>query len=179
MSKRTWLVFAAIQAAGCTLAAFGTVYSESAVIRASWLIGFLLLLPGNLPAMAVSQTLIHVRTADIFFPIAVACNALLWILCAALWRMLSPKKPEGNAHRYGTALGTTALVFVILNTVHFLRPATCADCFFRYPMRLVTNWSEEPHIHSLARQVGCTDKLLIDALILVGRPFTRGASTPK
>ena len=71
VSRRAWLVFAAIQTIGCVLASYGTVYSESAFVRGSWLIGFLLLLPGNLSAMAVGQTLIHVRTAYIFFPVAV------------------------------------------------------------------------------------------------------------
>jgi hypothetical protein len=132
MSKRTWLVFAAIQAVGCTLAGFGTVYSESALIRGAWLVGFLLLVPGNLPAMALGQTLIHVRTAYVFFPVAIACNLLLWLMCSTLWRAFRPNTPKNQPNSYAIALFTTALVFVIANTIHLLRPATCADCFFPY-----------------------------------------------
>ena len=132
VSKRAWLVFAAIQTIGCTLAGYGTVYSESAFVRASWLIGFLALLPGNLPAIALSQTLIHVRTAYIFFPVTVACNALVWIMCLVLWRVFRRNTLKSRADSYSIALLATALVFVIANTIHFLRPATCADCFFPY-----------------------------------------------
>ena len=130
MSRRAWLAFAAIQAVGCSLASWGTVYSESAFVRGSWLIGFLLLLPGNLPAMAVDQRLIHTRTVYVFFPIAIACNAILWVTCGAVWRTLRLEIPPGASHKYRIAVAATALVFVVVNTVHFLRPATCADCFF-------------------------------------------------
>jgi len=132
VSKRAWLVFAAIQTVGCILASYGTVYSESAFVRGSWLIGFLLLLPSNLPAMAVDQKLIHIRTAYIFFPIAVACNVILWVTCSGVWRMLRRGKPTRTFQRYEIAVAATALVFVIVNTIHFLRPATCFDCFFPY-----------------------------------------------
>ena len=132
MSRRALLVFAAIQTIGCILASYGTVYSESAVVRGSWLIGFLLLLPGNLPAMAVGQTLVHVRTAYTFFPVAIAFNAMLWIMCSELWRTLRRRTSNSAAHAYATALAATGLVFVVANTVHFLRHVTCADCFFPY-----------------------------------------------
>jgi hypothetical protein len=132
VSKRTWLTFAVIQAVGCTLASFGTVYSESAFVRGAWLVGFLLLVPGNLPAMALSQTLIRVRTAYVFFPVAIACNLLLWLMCSTLWRTFRPNTPKNRPRSYAIALLTTALVFVVANTIHFLRPAMCADCFFPY-----------------------------------------------
>jgi hypothetical protein len=132
VSKRTWLVFAAIQLVGCTLSGFGTVYSESAFVRGAWLIGFLLLVPGNLPAMALGQALIHLRTAYVFFPVAIACNLLLWFMCSTLWRTFRPHTPKNQPNWYAIALLTTALVFVTANTIHFLRPASCADCFFPY-----------------------------------------------
>jgi len=135
VSKRAWFGFAAIQTIGCILASYGTMYSESALVRGSWLIGFLLLLPGDLPGIALGQTLIHVRTAYIFFPVTVAVNAMLWIICSALWRRLRRKTPTSAPHAYTTALGVTGLVFIIANTAHFLRPATCADCFFPYRRR--------------------------------------------
>jgi hypothetical protein len=132
VSKRAWLVFAAIQTIGCILAGYGTVYSESAFVRGSWLLGLFLLLPGNLPAAAVGQKLIHIRTAYIFFPIAVVCNAILWAMWSGIWRMVRNGKPTRTPQRYKITIVVTAIVFVIVNTIHFLRPVTCFDCFFPY-----------------------------------------------
>jgi hypothetical protein len=131
VSKRAWLIFGAVQIIGCILAGYGTVYSELAFVRGSWLCGFLLLLPGNLPAMALNQKLVHVRPAYIFFPVAIACNAMLWVTCSAAWGMLR-RHSRSAFDRYGIALAATGLVFVVANTVHFLRRVTCYDCFFPY-----------------------------------------------
>jgi hypothetical protein len=67
------VIFGAVQIIGCVLAGYGTVYAESAFVRGSWLCGFLLLLPGYLPAAALNEKLVHVRAAFIFFllPLAV------------------------------------------------------------------------------------------------------------
>src|SRR5438270_760596 len=108
------------------------MYSESAFVRGSWLCGFLLLLPGNLPAMALDQKLMHVPAAYIFFPIAIACNAMLWVTSSAVWRMLRRGSPTETSYRYSFAFAATGLVFVIINTAHFLRAANCDDCFFPY-----------------------------------------------
>lgn len=132
MGKRTWLIFAAIQLAGCIFASYGTVYSESAPVRVSWLLGFLLLLPGNLPAQAVSQALIHVRTAYVFIPVAVASNAIFWITLSGFWRMLRRPASNGSSYRYRLALALACLTFMVANTIHFLRPITCSDCLFPY-----------------------------------------------
>ena len=132
MSKRAWLIFAVAQFVGCVFASYGTTYSESAFVRNSWVCGFLLLLPGNLPAMALNQTFVDVRPAYIFFPVAVACNAMFWLTCSAIWRILRRDRAWGLSDRYSIAFATTGLVFVVANTVHFLRPVTCWDCFFPY-----------------------------------------------
>ena len=86
MKRRTWVVFCAVQLVGCIFASYGTVYSESAFVRSSWLVGFLLLLPGNLPATLLAQKLIHVRTALVFFPVAVGLNAIVWIALSSAIR---------------------------------------------------------------------------------------------
>lgn len=86
MKRRTWVVFCAIQLVGCVFAGYGMVYSQSAFVRSSWLAGFILLLPGNLPATLVAQTLIHVRTAFVFFPVAVGLNAIVWITLSSAIR---------------------------------------------------------------------------------------------
>jgi hypothetical protein len=131
VSKRAWVVFTRVQLLGCVFASYGTVYATSAFVRASWLIGFLLLLPGNIPAQAVNERAHYVRAAYVFFPIAIACNAMLWVVVAAIWRKIRGQAVK-DSHTYGTALAATGLVFVIVNTMHFLRRGTCADCFFPY-----------------------------------------------
>jgi hypothetical protein len=164
-------VFATIQTTGCILASYGTVYSESAFVRGSWLVGFLILLPGNLPAMAAGQTFIHVRPAYIFFPIAITCNAMIWIVCSTLWRTLRHATPRSGSHIYGVSLAATGLVFVIANTIHFLRPAMCADCFFPYGLPF-TLYHEGGYAGGagfvwggLAADVGC----VLGVALLVGR----------
>ena len=143
MSKRAWLVFAAIQTTGSILASYGTVHSESAFVRVSWLVGFLLLLPGNIPAMAVGQTLLHVRSAYIFFPIAIACNVILWLTCSAVWRIVR-RGSQGTSYTYSISFAAVGLVFAILNTVHFLRPlrvgtaSFLTECLSRSIMMAVT-----------------------------------------
>jgi hypothetical protein len=132
VSKRGWLVFAAIQMSGCVFASYGTVYSESAFVRASWLSGFLLLLPGNLAAQAASQVLIHVRTAYIFIPVTIASNAMLWTAFLGFSRILRRSAPKEPLFRYRFAFAFGGLTFVVANVVHFLRPVTCYDCFFPY-----------------------------------------------
>jgi hypothetical protein len=131
VSERAWLIFGAVQMVGCILVGYGTMLSESALVRGSWLSGRLLLLPGWLPAMVVDQV-IHARTRYVFLPVAVACNTILWMTCSALWRILRRGRPVGTLHKYSLAVAATALVFVVVNTILFLRPETCADCFFPY-----------------------------------------------
>jgi hypothetical protein len=132
MRKRALLVFVAIQTAGCVFASYGTVYSESAFVRGSWFVGFLLLLPGNLTAQAASQVLIHLRSAYIFILVAVASNGLLWITLSGFWRIIRRSNPKEPFQRYCFTLAVAGLTFAVANTIHLLRPITCFDCFFPY-----------------------------------------------
>lgn len=139
MKRRAWLVFCTVQLVGCTLASYGTLYSESGFVRASWLSGFLLLFPGNLPALALEARFGHVPNGLIFFPVAVACNAILWVACSTAWRMLRQHKWSVTSRRYGTAFIATCLVFVAANVFNVLRPVSCSDCFFPYGMPFTLN----------------------------------------
>jgi hypothetical protein len=132
MKRRTWIVFCAVQLVGCIFASYGTVYSESAFVGSSWLAGFPLLLPGNLPATMLAQKFVHVRTALVFFPVAIGFNAILWIAFSSLWRTLRGRKPLTPPRRYGIALIGTVILFAIANVINFLRPVSCYDCFFPY-----------------------------------------------
>jgi hypothetical protein len=140
VNKRAWLIFAAIQIVGSILAAYGTTYSESAFVRGSWLVGFLLLVPGNLPGLAVSAALTHIRPAYIFFPVAIVCNAITWVTTCAVWRVFHGQVTR-RSQRYGVAFLMTVWAFGVVNTLHFLRPVTCSDCSFSYglPFTLYRN----------------------------------------
>jgi putative exporter of polyketide antibiotics len=116
MSKQAWVSFTVVQLLGCIFASYGTEYTSSAFLRASWLIGFLLLLLGNIPALAVNEPLTHIRAAYVFFPVAVACNAMLWVIVAAVCGRLRRITPN-SSHIYATALAATGLLFVIVNTL--------------------------------------------------------------
>ena len=93
MSRRAWLVLLVLNSLGCITATYGTVESESAFVRWSWLVSLVSLLPGNLVAMAIIQACwkwtIHIQTIYLFVPLALISNALLWLACAAGIRRLA------------------------------------------------------------------------------------------
>ncbi len=82
--------------------------------------------------MALNQVLIHVRTAYIFIPTAIICNAIVWVTCSGIWRLLRKGKPQTSSQRYALSFAATGLIFIVANTAHVLRPVWCADCFFPY-----------------------------------------------
>ena len=100
MKKKTWLLFSALNLLGCVFAAYGTVYSESAFVRWSWLAGFVLLLPGYVAALAATQACwkwtLHIRGVYVFFflfvPVVLATNALIWMGIAFAWRRLRNRR---------------------------------------------------------------------------------------
>jgi len=149
MTRRKWLVFAAIQLVGCVAAHFGRLPIYDDVLSglalfcvALHVIGFFLLLPGNILAGALLETFWlwlysagWLYSADlllwIYFPLAVTINAGFWLLCAAAWRTAREHFSGVRAHPYAIAFLTATTVFTLVNVVHFRRPATCADCFLR------------------------------------------------
>jgi hypothetical protein len=101
MKKKTWLFFCGLNLLGCVFASYGTVYSESAFVRWSWLAGFILLLPGDIVAMTVTQVFwkwtIHIKEGYMFIPLTIASNAVLWATWAAAWRRFRPKPSNRDA----------------------------------------------------------------------------------
>ena len=142
MSKQAWLIFAAIQITGSVLAGYGTTYSDSAIVRGSWLLGLLLLFPGNLAGLAVSDALTHIRPAYIFFPVAIVGNGVTWLASCAVWRVLRGQVTT-RSQRYTASFFMTTWAVGVVNMLHFLRPVTCLDCSFPYgiPFTLFRNSS--------------------------------------
>jgi hypothetical protein len=95
MKKMTWLFFCAFNLLGSVFASYGTVYSESAFVRWSWLAGFILLLPGYFAGLAVSQVhwlwMLPIKSGYIFLPVTIATNALVWVAIASAWRRFRRK----------------------------------------------------------------------------------------
>lgn len=143
MTRRKWAGFAAIQLAGCVAAIFvframhGDVLIGWSALRALHIVGFLLLLPGNLLGGALIQTF-RLYTPGwlhsiylLYLPVTVIMNAGFWLLCAAAWRTVREHVSGVRTHRFAIAFLTVATVFVCANIVDFMRPATCFDCFLR------------------------------------------------
>jgi hypothetical protein len=131
VSKRAWLTYATIQVIGSIFAGYGTTYSDSVFARGSWLLGFILLFPGNLPGLAASDVFTHIRPAYVFFPVAIVCNAITWVTSCAAWRVFHGQVTR-TSQRYSLAFLMTIWAFGLVNTLHFLRPVTCSDCSFPY-----------------------------------------------
>jgi hypothetical protein len=138
MRRRTWMVFWAVQLVGCVFTSYSRGDSDSLFIHLSRLVGFLLLYPGNLPATALAETLIHVPAGLIFFPVALGFNAMLWVAFSAVWRTLRGRRSLTPRGRYGIALFGAIVVFSVINIINFYRPVSCFDCFLPHglPFRL-------------------------------------------
>ena len=91
MTRRTWLVFCAVQLLGWILFSFakyyGAGFSQSPLVAFSWLAAILLFLPGDLLVMALDETLNRVPNALVRPLVMVACNAVFWFACSAVWRI--------------------------------------------------------------------------------------------
>jgi hypothetical protein len=128
MTARKWLFFSGLQLVGCVATSYGrlALESESLLFRCFAVLGFLLLLPGHLVAVAVSETFF---TRSIYYPVAVASNAMFWFFCSWSWRTVREHLLGTLSHQYRFALQTSSAVFIAVNIMHFLRPASCYDCF--------------------------------------------------
>lgn len=143
MTRQKWVGFAVIQLVGCIAAifVFRALHGDARIgwsgLRALHIIGFFLLLPGNLLAGALIETFRLYPPAWLhsiyllYLPGTVIINAVSWLLCAAAWRTVREHVSGVRTHRFAIAFFAVAAVFVCANIVDFMRPATCFDCFLR------------------------------------------------
>jgi hypothetical protein len=86
-----WVVFCGVQLLGCSLVGFASLMgqgtSQSPLVMFPWLAGFLLLLPGDLLAIALDDRLNRVPTFTVRFLVTLACNAIFWVACSLVWRI--------------------------------------------------------------------------------------------
>ena len=95
MNRTAWAIFWTLQAIGCITATYGSVESESLIVRWSWIVSLISLLPGNFVAMGVIQAVwkwtVHIQGIYLFVPLTVAANAILWLAIAFGIKKLASK----------------------------------------------------------------------------------------
>jgi len=106
MSRKTWIVFVVVQLFG-ELGPWAGLHMKSALGPALWFTGIVVMMPGRLLALFVTEKVLwNVRLTPsqmtaVFVVIEVAANLLVWLLCARLFRSLH------NRHM-GKAISPTA-----------------------------------------------------------------------
>ncbi len=91
MSRRGWLIFLAVQAVG-EVCAWTAGHFLSALGPALWVVGSVLLLPGDLVGAFIVEKLLWksgltmTQLTVLQVPVGLAINAVVWLLCAKLYR---------------------------------------------------------------------------------------------
>jgi hypothetical protein len=97
MNRKGWLIFLAVQVVG-EVCAWTARQFLSALGPALWLIGSVLLLPGDLAGAFIVGKLLWksgltmTQLTILQVPIGLAINAIVWLLCAKLYRFLRGRR---------------------------------------------------------------------------------------
>ena len=101
MSRKAWIAFVVVQLFG-ELGPWAGLRMKSSLGPALWVTGMVVMMPGRLLALFVTEKLLwnvgltpHLTTA-LFVLIEVPANLLVWLLCAYLFRSLH-KRPMGKS----------------------------------------------------------------------------------
>ena len=93
MNRRGWLIFLVVQTVG-EVCAWTAGHFLSALGPALWVIGTVLLLPGDLAGAFLIEKLLWkggltaTQLTVLQVPVGLAINAAVWVLCAKLYRYL-------------------------------------------------------------------------------------------
>lgn len=93
MSRRGWLIFLVVQAVG-EVCAWTAGHLLSALGPALWVVGSVLLLPGDLAGAFVVEKLLWksgltaTQLTVLQVPVGLAINAAVWLLCAKLLKLI-------------------------------------------------------------------------------------------
>lgn len=114
MNRRGWLIFLVVQAVG-EVCAWTAGHLLSAIGPALWIIGTVLLLPGDLAGAFIVEKLLWkssltaTQLTVLQVPVGLAINAVVWLLCVKLYTFLrgrrsslasTPNAPGSNlSHR--------------------------------------------------------------------------------
>lgn len=101
MSRKAWIVFVVVQLFG-ELGPWAGVRMKSSLGPALWVAGMVVMMPGRLLALFITEKLLwnvgltpHLMSA-LFVLIEAPANLLVWLLCARLFRSLH-KRHVGKA----------------------------------------------------------------------------------
>jgi hypothetical protein len=111
MSRRGWLIFLAVQVVG-EICAWTAGHLLSALGPALWLMGSLLLLPGDLTAAFVVEKLLWkseltmTQLTVLQVPVGLAINAAVWLLCVKLYKSVRGRRssPASTSRTGGSNL---------------------------------------------------------------------------
>jgi hypothetical protein len=107
MNRKAWVVFVVVQVFG-EVGPWAGLHMKSAVGPALWVAGMVLMMPGRLLALFITEKLLWgvritpAQMTAVFVVIEVAANLLVWLLCAKLLRSL-------RRRRLGKPIPTTSL----------------------------------------------------------------------
>jgi len=93
MNRRGWLIFLAVQIVG-EVCAWTAGHLLSAIGPALWIIGTVLLLPGDLAGAFIVEKLLWkspltaTQLTILQVPVGLAINAVVWLLCVKLYTFL-------------------------------------------------------------------------------------------
>lgn len=97
MNRRGWLIFLVVQIVG-EVCAWTAGHLLSAIGPALWIIGTVLLLPGDLAGAFIVEKLLwksaltSTQLTILQVPVGLAINAAVWLLCVKLYRFLRGRR---------------------------------------------------------------------------------------
>ena len=96
MSRKAWVVFVVVQLFG-DLGPWAGLRMKSSLGPALWVAGMVVMMPGRLLALYLTELLWHVRLTPtqmtaVFVVIETAANVCFWLLYARCWRTLRRRR---------------------------------------------------------------------------------------
>lgn len=109
MNRGDWLIFLVVQIVG-EVCAWTAAHFLSAIGPALWIVGTVLLLPGDLAGAFIVEKifwkspLTAAQLTVLQVPVALAINAVVWVLCVKLYTFLRGRRSASGPNAAGSNL---------------------------------------------------------------------------